>query len=410
MAMDDDDLLSGPLEGLAAALTDDVDVLLWPRATILVQEDGSMGWRRPEMRCIFATNCALRKSFLRRHFDRDGLLRVLADHRAANDAVGDVLGVDTADFVLPGFRRLRHPRVGFVAHEWSLKNGHVGSIQQLQQALRRDDPPAFLRGLALEVQRPLPGWAEPFALDIEALASVWSALRASVRQTAGAVDHGGECMTSRREFLAGLAATGLGAAACVRYPFPGGPRKLPDPKSSGLDHIVVLCMENRSFDHYLGWVRGATGRQTGLACADEQGVAHPTHRLASFTGCGFNDPSHSYNGGRIRSTAGPATGSTRQQRRPRARLLHPGGPAAHQPARRPLHDLRPLVRRLPGPHLPEPLLHPLGRHRPHHQHPRGLDDADSGIGSARPASRPATTTPTSRSWRSTARSTSARPR
>ena len=38
-------------------------------------------------------------------------------------------------------------------------------------------------------------------------------------------------MTSRREFLAGLAATGLGAA-CVRYPFPGGPRVLPDPKSS----------------------------------------------------------------------------------------------------------------------------------------------------------------------------------
>ena len=99
-----------------------------------------MGWRRPEMRCIFATNCALRKSFLRRHFDRDGLLRVLADHRAANDAVGDVLGVDAADFVLPGFRRLRHPRVGFVAHEWSLKNGHVGSIQLLQQALAAGRP------------------------------------------------------------------------------------------------------------------------------------------------------------------------------------------------------------------------------------------------------------------------------
>ena len=103
-----------------------------------------MGWRRPEMRCMFATNCALRKSFLRRHFDRDGLLRVLADHRAANDAVGDVLGVDAADLVLPGFRRLRHPQVGFVAHEWSLKNGHVGSIQLLQQTLNRADEPAAL--------------------------------------------------------------------------------------------------------------------------------------------------------------------------------------------------------------------------------------------------------------------------
>ena len=118
-------------------------------------------------------------------------------------------------------------------------------------------------------------------------------------------------MTSRREFLAGLAATGLGAAACVRYPFPGGPRKLPDPKSSGLDHIVVMCMENRSFDHYLGWVRGATGRQTGLSYLDEQGVAHPTHRLTSFTGCGFNDPSHSYNGGRIQLNGGACDGFRR---------------------------------------------------------------------------------------------------
>ena len=183
--MDDDDLLSGPLEGLARRAHRRRRRPPVAPGDHPVKEDGSMGWRRPEMRCIFATNCALRKSFLRRHFDRDGLLRVLADHRAANDAVGDVLGVDAADFVLPGFRRLRHPRVGFVAHEWSLKNGHVGSIQQLQQALGRDDPPAFLRGLGLEVQRPLPGWAEPFAPDIEALASVWSALRASVRQTAG---------------------------------------------------------------------------------------------------------------------------------------------------------------------------------------------------------------------------------
>jgi len=117
-------------------------------------------------------------------------------------------------------------------------------------------------------------------------------------------------VTSRREFLAGVAATGL-AAACVRYPFPGGPRALPDPKSSGLDHIVVMCMENRSFDHYLGWVRGATGRQTGLSYLDEAGVAHRTHRLTSFTGCGFRDPSHSYNGGRIQLNGGACDGFRR---------------------------------------------------------------------------------------------------
>ena len=31
------------------------------------------------------------------------------------------------------------------------------------------------------------------------------------------------------------------------------------PKSSGIDHIVVVMMENRSFDHMMGWVPGADG-------------------------------------------------------------------------------------------------------------------------------------------------------
>jgi phospholipase C len=28
---------------------------------------------------------------------------------------------------------------------------------------------------------------------------------------------------------------------------------LPPPETSGIEHIVVLMMENRSFDHMLGW-------------------------------------------------------------------------------------------------------------------------------------------------------------
>src|SRR5262249_1523499 len=30
--------------------------------------------------------------------------------------------------------------------------------------------------------------------------------------------------------------------------------------SNGIEHIVILMMENRSFDHYLGWLPGADGR------------------------------------------------------------------------------------------------------------------------------------------------------
>ncbi len=30
--------------------------------------------------------------------------------------------------------------------------------------------------------------------------------------------------------------------------------------SGGIEHVVVLMMENRSFDHFLGWLPGANGR------------------------------------------------------------------------------------------------------------------------------------------------------
>jgi len=30
--------------------------------------------------------------------------------------------------------------------------------------------------------------------------------------------------------------------------------------SGGVKHVVVLMMENRSFDHFLGWLPGADGR------------------------------------------------------------------------------------------------------------------------------------------------------
>ncbi|MEO5875037.1 MAG: alkaline phosphatase family protein [Streptosporangiaceae bacterium] len=111
---------------------------------------------------------------------------------------------------------------------------------------------------------------------------------------------------TRRGFLAGtagaaaLAATGIPAAAAA------GP--LPNPADSGIDHIVVVMMENRSFDHYLGWVPGANGRQAGLSYTDRDGVAHPTHHLTVPYGCGFKDPSHSYAGGRSEYNNGACDG------------------------------------------------------------------------------------------------------
>jgi phospholipase C len=104
---------------------------------------------------------------------------------------------------------------------------------------------------------------------------------------------------------AGGLALGGGSAAYAMRQAPA----LPLPAQSGIDHVIVLMMENRSFDHYLGWVPGADGRQAGLTYLDSSGTPHPTHHLApDFQGCGHPDPDHSYEGGRIEYNGGACDG------------------------------------------------------------------------------------------------------
>jgi phospholipase C len=71
------------------------------------------------------------------------------------------------------------------------------------------------------------------------------------------------------------------------------------------DTVIVVMLENRSFDHLLGWLPGADGRQAGLAYRDLAGRLHPTHDLGqNFTGCGNSDPDHSWPGGQIQLNGG----------------------------------------------------------------------------------------------------------
>src|SRR5262249_58668533 len=57
---------------------------------------------------------------------------------------------------------------------------------------------------------------------------------------------------------------------------------LPPPQQSGIEHIVVVMMENRSFDHLLGWVPGADGKQAGLTYIDKSGHQRSTSGLAPY--------------------------------------------------------------------------------------------------------------------------------
>src|SRR5215472_13453136 len=66
---------------------------------------------------------------------------------------------------------------------------------------------------------------------------------------------------------------------------------LPPPQQSGIEHIVAVMMENRSFDHLLGWVPGADGKQAGLTYIDKSGQQRSTSSLApDYTGCPHPDP------------------------------------------------------------------------------------------------------------------------
>jgi phospholipase C len=117
---------------------------------------------------------------------------------------------------------------------------------------------------------------------------------------------------SRRRFLAGVAGVAFGASgldsSTARAALTGG-LGLPSPGESGIEHVIVMMMENRSFDHLVGWLPAADGRQAGLAFPDATGSLVPTYPLApDFTGCGFGDPDHSYQGGRVELDNGACDG------------------------------------------------------------------------------------------------------
>jgi phospholipase C len=116
---------------------------------------------------------------------------------------------------------------------------------------------------------------------------------------------------TRREFLGRVAGAGAVAvsASGLLSRRAGAQVLLPPPAQSGIDHIIVVMMENRSFDHYLGWMPGADGRQAGLTYTDRNGVPRVTSPLApDFQGCAHPDPDHSAQGGRIEYNNGACDG------------------------------------------------------------------------------------------------------
>jgi phospholipase C len=104
-------------------------------------------------------------------------------------------------------------------------------------------------------------------------------------------------MLTRRKFLQLMSASGGLAAVGSNLVLPRSAHAARFPKgSNGVEHVVVLQMENRSFDHFLGWLPGADGRQD-LVFQATDGHFYPNYPLApDFQGCGYSDPDHSWEG------------------------------------------------------------------------------------------------------------------
>ena len=86
---------------------------------------------------------------------------------------------------------------------------------------------------------------------------------------------------------------------------------LPNPRNIEIDHFVVLMMENRSFDHYFGWLSAdadAVQEQTYFKPGGEAIQTRHFKTLGSggdeYKGCGHPDPGHGWDSGRAQLNGG----------------------------------------------------------------------------------------------------------
>ncbi len=137
----------------------------------------------------------------------------------------------------------------------------------------------------------------------------------------------------RRDFLRAAAAAAAAGALGVppevvarRRRLPGGTMLDLPARDAPIDHVVVLMMENRSFDHYLGWLgddetyleagRRRYGRRFRVKATTRRFYRTPDGTIAStyaltrsgepnpYRGCGHPDPGHGWNAGRVQRDRG----------------------------------------------------------------------------------------------------------
>src|SRR3954447_9141112 len=138
-------------------------------------------------------------------------------------------------------------------------------------------------------------------------------------------DEHSDAALSRREFLertayaAGLAGAGsiLPVETIVSQAAQAATRRnpLPSARNVEIDHFVILMMENRSYDHYFGWLTGVSDATQHQSYKNPAGQSVATRHAswmgkAEWQGCDHPDPGHGWDNGRAQLKGGLlATGS-----------------------------------------------------------------------------------------------------
>jgi phospholipase C len=84
---------------------------------------------------------------------------------------------------------------------------------------------------------------------------------------------------------------------------------LPSPRNVEIDHFVILMMENRSYDHYFGWLTGVSDAVQHQTFKNQQGQPVQTRHAswmgtAEWQGCDHPDPGHGWDNGRAQINGG----------------------------------------------------------------------------------------------------------
>ena len=113
---------------------------------------------------------------------------------------------------------------------------------------------------------------------------------------------------TRRTFLKSAGAAGVAVAGGTLWAAaPAAARRPRRKRRTPIDHLVVSCQENRSFDHYFGYAPQVQARRLGpppgYTQPDAAGVGHAPFELTALRSVdpphGWNDVHAQYNGGKM---------------------------------------------------------------------------------------------------------------